>query len=448
MRCSMIRENTEQKREISPTTIILSRLLTALSAVTAVYKGSAKGTPPAFLRSYDSRREPPPEFDCTIWQAGRATSAIGLAFKPIQIGQSVFIDEGSGQYNPSPFVLDEATINEWPGREVGVFVSVGTGKRPRGSDTNQHLWYEGLMGEYAEARRRLISKIEGCEVTHQHMLKEYLAKRGVDPSNYYRLNVEVNVGEFGMNEWNRLAEISTGTKRYLRKPDVQTLSHDAAAKLAKIYLAKRRLEVKEVRLHPQDQRMGPLASVPEVPPSFAIELPAEVPCVPQRITPPLGRPSFESGDEANSLSVQPLRLSPRTSSENERRRRPISSSGGGAPTAGTKNNNDDRFVVNAPTPAQYSTAAGQDKIAIMSLDEYPRPPVSDHPSPRHQPQQMAGPPPIPPKTPIQAEGRMMMGAFGGMGMGAGGGRLPPPYPLDDRPPVVNMARKPAEYRRV
>lgn len=173
------------------------------TAVTVVYRGTPKGAPAALLRSYDSRKEPAPEFNCTIWQAGRATSATGLAFKPIKIGQSVFIDEGPGKYNPAPQALDEAMLNEWPGRDVGVFVSIGTGKRPGGTNAQQHLWWEsfvgGAMGDFAEARRRLISKIEGCEETHNYMVKEHLPKRGVNVENYYRLNVEVGVGEFGMN---------------------------------------------------------------------------------------------------------------------------------------------------------------------------------------------------------------------------------------------------------
>ena len=173
------------------------------TAVTAVYKSTPRGGAPALLRSYDSRKESAPEFECTIWQAGRATSATGLAFKPIKIGQSVFIDEGNGKFNPSPQVLDEAVLNEWPGRDVGVFVSIGTGKRPNGTGNQQHLWWEGFVGgaigDFAEARRRLMSKIEGCEETHQYMMSEHLAKRGVNPENYFRLNVEVGVGEFGMN---------------------------------------------------------------------------------------------------------------------------------------------------------------------------------------------------------------------------------------------------------
>ncbi|EMR66722.1 putative patatin-like serine hydrolase protein [Eutypa lata UCREL1] len=172
-----------------------------------MYKGTPRGGDPAVLRSYDSRKEPAPEYDCKIWEAGRATCAIGLAFKPIRIGQSLFHDDGAGTFNPSPFALDEATVNEWPGRDVGVFISIGTGKRPKGTDQNSHVWYEGFMGDFAEARKKLITKIEGCEAIHERMKKDYLMRRGVNIENYYRLNVEIGVGEFGMNEWHRLGDI-------------------------------------------------------------------------------------------------------------------------------------------------------------------------------------------------------------------------------------------------
>lgn len=367
------------------------------------------------MRSYDSRKEPAPEFNCTIWQAGRATSATGIAFKPIQIGQSVFIDEGAGQYNPAPFVLDEATVNEWPGREVGVFVSIGTGKRPAGSDHNQHLWYEDFMGEFAEARKRLVAKIEGCEETHQFMLREHLAARGVNPENYYRLNVEIGVGEFGMNEWNRLADISTSTRRYLGSSKVQRMNVDAAAKLGKIYKAKMRHEGKNTRTD--------LTDIPEANP-MAVELPAEVPPQPQRSPP---RPSYESGRE--TLTVQSLQQSPRTSEERRRKSPSAPATASASSTSVASTNNDDRFIVNAPTPSQYRTAASQSKITITGLDEQSRPKEPKIPQPQKQ-----SPPPLPPKTPIQD------------GLAAPGGRVTPPYPLyDGPPPAVNMARKP-EYR--
>ncbi|KAH6724669.1 acyl transferase/acyl hydrolase/lysophospholipase [Leptodontidium sp. MPI-SDFR-AT-0119] len=389
------------------------------TAVTAIYQGTPKGGLPAILRSYDSRKEPSPEFDCAIWQAGRATCATGLAFKPIQVGQSMFIDEGAGQYNPAPFALDEACVNEWPGRDIGVFVSIGTGKRPSGSDNNSHLWYEGFMGEFAEARRRLISKIEGCEETHQYMVREGLAKRQVNIENYYRFNVEMGVGEFGMNEWNRLADISTGTRRYLGKSEVQRMNIEAAAKLAKILRAKARFESEKTGGMMSYQDMA-LPDVPEAYPN-AVELPADIPIQPARSPPP--RPSYESGHH-DTLEVPGYKqtTSPRTSAENQSRHSPRNSN------SNVQDPNQDRLVFHAPTPSEYRTAGGADKIAITSLDEHPQP------LPKKQPIRVE-PPPLPPKTPIQDPN--------GNGPMGGRPRPPLPYPTDDRPPpVANMARKP------
>ncbi|TAQ90951.1 hypothetical protein B7494_g689 [Chlorociboria aeruginascens] len=405
--------------------------------VTAIYKGTPMGGGPAILRSYDSRKEPSPEFNCTIWEAGRATSATGLAFKPIQIGQSVFIDEGAGQYNPAPFVLDEACVNEWPGREVGLVVSIGTGKRPEGSDNNQHLWYEGFMGDFAEARRRLISKIEGCEKTHQYMLREGLMKRNVNVENYYRLNVEIGVGEFGMNEWNRLADISTGTRRYLGKSEVQRMNLEAAAKLAKIHRAKLRFEGTAKTIGAAGGYKD-LADVPEAYP-MAVELPADMPPQPTHSPPP--RPSYESGHHDN-LEVPHQRQTPTIS--------PRSSSDTQNLTQNADFQDGDRLVIHSPTPDQYRTAGGKDIIAITSKDEQPRtkeprtvPPIANsiptalvlNPGSVGATMGRVEPPPLPPKTPIP----------GGDLKGRSRPPIPPPYPIDDMPPPpVNMARKP-EY---
>lgn len=274
------------------------------TVVTAIYKGAPRGEEPVMLRSYDSRHEPAPEFDCRIWEAGRATCAIGLAFKPVQIGQTVFHDDGSGTFNPSPYALDEAAVKEWPGREIGVFVSVGTGKRPRGSDQNNPMWYDGFLGEFAEARRKLISKIEGCEKIHEYMVREHLLKRGVNVENYYRLNVEVGVGEFGMNEWGRLADISTSTKRYLNRPAERSMVQGASAKLAKIQRANIRYNAR-----PSDSAepyvfspTGVPAPVSEV---FAVELPGDIPTT----FGPTGGPNGSGGATPNPSSAYSPRQS-------------------------------------------------------------------------------------------------------------------------------------------
>lgn len=436
---------TGQRREYHPCLEVNPRPFTNLigRVVTAVYKGSPRGAPPVMLRSYDSRKEPPPEFDCKIWQAGRATCAIGLAFKPIRIGQSVFHDDGVGTFNPAPEALDEAVVNEWPGREIGCFVSVGTGRRPKGSGANQEQWYEGFLGEFAEARRRLISKIEGCEKIHEYMLREHLAKRNVNIENYYRLNVEIGVGEFGMNEWHRLGEISTGTRRYMARTEEQRMVQGISTKLAKILKAKIRWE-------------RALRDVPDIvhPPTtsfespLAVELPGDTPTYPP-LPPrsPVSRQSFDSGSDSIHMASPHLR-SPRVSHDFADSHSSHKSGQSPPPTAhrppfpptndrtsGSRPDDSDKLVVTAPTPSQYLTASGSDKIAIMSPDEHPKPPPQFQSAP---PPQRLEPPPLPPKTPLPDHQQ--------------GGRRPPsnpapPYPLDDEaPPPVNMARKP-EYRR-
>ena len=373
------------------------------------------------LRSYDSRAEPAPEFDCKIWEAGRATCATGLAFKPIQIGQSVFIDEGAGKYNPAPQILDEAICREWPGREIGVFVSVGTGKRPGGTNHQQHLWWEGFVssniGDFAEARRRLVAKIEGCEETHQYMLKDYLSKRNVLADNYYRLNVEVGVGEFGMNEWNRLAEISTNTRMYLSRTDVQQMNAEAATKIAKIHRAKSRWE----RMN-HGQRVPNVQPYPHNLSSIAVELPGdEISTFPLRSAPEALIPQprqHVSSSFSNRVSMSndisdssDMKISPRASIElvsplrgsNELQgSEPPSSSGSFYPSSrqSAELDHDERTSSNLPPPLPP-------KGLIRS---------ADNPSQG----------PLLPQAPLFRHPNIAL-----------------PYPdTDGPPPVVNLARKP------
>lgn len=343
-------------------------------------------------------------------------------------------------------VLDEAVCNEWPGRDIGVFISIGTGKRPDGTNSQEHLWWEGFVsggiGDFAEARRKLIAKIEGCEKTHKEM-KDHLAKRQVNPEHYYRLNVNVGVGEFGMNEWNALSEISTNTRMYLAEKEVQAMSLDAAAKIARIHRAKLRWERAEKN---QSQNSLPAATSPPPnkplptipdPIGFAVELPAE------ELT-----PDYMATMQQSDLRPAPLQ----------------------------------------PHRPQHSD---NDKYLVVSSDEFPQPvnSINDMP-PRHSgeftspgrtsdeqfsserpvswansPRVSFEPPPRPPKTPLN-DGKVPPPLSGHPAFrvspispvtrtspppGTGFARPPPgaplPYPDDDGPPpVVNKASKP-EYMR-
>ncbi|ORY57263.1 acyl transferase/acyl hydrolase/lysophospholipase [Pseudomassariella vexata] len=431
------------------------------TAVTAVYKGTpvdrktGRGlSPPAMLRSYDSRKEPAPEYDCTVWEAGRATSAIELAFKPIKIGQSLFLDDGAGSFNPAPEALDEATVNEWPGREVGVFISIGTGKRPKsaGPSSQEEIMKHFMPYHVEEGRKKIVLKIEGCEKIHEEMKKEYLMRRGVNVENYYRLNVEMGVGEFGMNEWHRLSEISTGTRRYMSRPDEQRMIQESSTKLAKIHRAKLRYD--KMSNVPEIVSSAPLNSISS---PLAVELPGDFPPMfPMHNTPP-SRQSYDSGTDRLSLPGSNAGQGPNTPSPRSSGERSRPATGGASPgpppakplfhkpssqaplsSVAEKPLPDepDRFVVNAPTPAQYRTASGADKIFITGSDELPR----------KQNQQVAAklqprihriePPPLPPKTPLlENQAGRRPGTTGSQ---------PPPYPLDDDapPPAVNWSGKP------
>ncbi|KIX10657.1 uncharacterized protein Z518_01741 [Rhinocladiella mackenziei CBS 650.93] len=380
------------------------------TAVTAVYQGTNPRTGSSILlRSYDSRKEPPPEFNCTIWQAGRATCAVGLAFKPIQIGQSIFIDEGAGKYNPAEQLLEEAAVNEWPGREVGVFVSVGTGKRPANSAPQHHEWWEdflgGTMGAFAEARRRLLSKMEDCETVHQEMLKTGLAKRGVDANNYYRLNVDVGLAELvAMNEWSELNVVTTNTRKYLKESNTQKMLVDAAVKMAKIELMKRRQD-QRTDAHSRESswsyRQPNLPSTPPVHPG-AVELPAEdtiQQTPPQHYRRP-GNPPYP--DDASFSSSQ------------------------------------DKFVL---VPGETTPPRVSADLPYRSRDDK----IAYQPPPQPSTYNSSEPPPRPPKTPINEPGYPAHHPQHAPSARLNGAPRPP-YPDygDGPPPIVSKLRKP-EY---
>ena len=433
------------------------------TAVTGVFQGTSVTT---LLRSYDSRKEPAPDVNCTIWQAARATCAIALAFKPIQIGQSRYLDEGAGKYNPAPLILDEAVHNEWPGREVGVFVSIGTGKRPSGTGQHSHEWWEGITGgtmsDYAEARRRLITKMEACEETHQLLLREGLTSRQVNVENYYRLNVEIGVGEFGMNEWARLSEISTNTRQYLSRRDTESINQGAAVKMAKIHFAKQRHERAERRGYAQPERSSwqspwdaPLPTVPLPSNTMAVELPGDDSYTQTQSFRP-GSQSYNLADE--KYSVLTPDSDPHRPSLGEHRPSVVDQKYIVVPDDGysqqARTTPPQRPVIPyqsqmSPTSpynansSPYNNASNSSASPRQSTDSYQRPSA----------------PPLPPKTPLpypdqysptsphsrQGSGYQEDAPRTFMNMGELGRRLP--YPdVEGPPPAVNAASKPTLTR--
>ena len=153
----------------------------------------------------------------------------------MQIGHDIFIDDGPGRYSPVAHVLEEAMVHEFPGREVGILVSIGSGKLPadvpaaarRVRRKESHGLLQGTrLGKFVDAKAKHMAKLQDCESIHLELL-DSLERAGVSRERYFRFNVEVGVGDFGINEWSRLAEISTSTRKFLSKPDVHAMNRAA-----------------------------------------------------------------------------------------------------------------------------------------------------------------------------------------------------------------------------
>ncbi|KAL2001800.1 hypothetical protein VTN02DRAFT_1203 [Thermoascus thermophilus] len=273
------------------------------------------------------------------------------------------------------------------------------------------------------------------------MLREHLPKRNVSRDNYYRLNVEVGVGEFGMNEWNRLADISTSTRRYLSRPEVQKMNHDAAVKLAKIKRAHRRLERRAAAAAPgslSDGEEAPLPPASSPPPrAFAVELPGDIPT--GHLQPPPPCPSLPVCSTDDKFTViAPDEYPTHTHDALPHHATPRSSNHHIPP--GRRSGSD---IAHPPRQSVDHGHPGSRQNRSPSLGSEPfSAPVTV-------------PPPLPPKTPISVPYPDDSSNGGGItmplppppkhvhpGRVSNGGGFMPPYPVDGPPPVVNKLRKP------
>lgn len=400
--------------------------------VTAVLEG---GTP-VMLRSYRARREHSVARDCSIWQAGRATCATGLAFKPITIGRWTFTDKGNGKFNPSLQLLDEAE-SEGRGRTVGAFLSIGTGKLPRDINRTSHEWYEGIAGgidRFAEARRRLLSKIEDCETTHQEFLRT-IKERGIPEENYLRLNPDNGVGEFGMNEWSRLRQINNMTEAYARQ--VETQMQRLADKMAGIGDIEAEVFSHQDPIHPSFEQASNVASSrtdsrpSTMASSNAVELPA------------MDLPPIPSGRFSTYGPQYPMY--PFHENTTPQDKFTIVSSDEPSPPGYTNGDVSKAKVSSDERPPRQSSELPGNNVNLPAKPSTPNnTPMPGLPSRNaEQNEQSRLPPPLPPKTPIQTTGRP-----GQKETSSPRQHGPLPYPDDDGPPpVVNMARKPELLKR-
>jgi hypothetical protein len=140
---------------------------------------------PKFFRTWSADKNP--GYNCTIWEAGRATSAAPTFFKRILIGEpgleEEFVDAGIGCNNPVQYLVQEALREFGPKREVACIVSIGTGK-PKVAGFK-------APGAFQRVLPLDLIKVLSAITTNSETVASMMEARYQNcPSLYHRLNVE------------------------------------------------------------------------------------------------------------------------------------------------------------------------------------------------------------------------------------------------------------------
>ncbi|KAK0709373.1 acyl transferase/acyl hydrolase/lysophospholipase [Lasiosphaeria miniovina] len=168
---------------------------------------------PRLFRTYTIRNNP--TFNCTIWEACRATSAAPTYFDPIEIGEEwereAFVDAGLGYNNPIEQVLEEARL-VFPGRRIACIVSIGTGlarvlKFPPSPRTNPLKLIEALKTMATES-----------DTTAERVQKRFQNIK----DTYLRFSVDRGLNDIKLEEWENLGEVRTYTTGYLEQDTVSS----------------------------------------------------------------------------------------------------------------------------------------------------------------------------------------------------------------------------------
>ena len=122
---------------------------------------------PVLFRTYPVRKNE--TFNCTIWEAARATSAAPTFFKSIEIGgpgtRHRYIDGGVGLNNPTAQVLLEAE-SVFPGRPIACIISIGAGQTEMASISKLSYWQQVIPTGVMKA---MVAIAMDCETVAQDM---------------------------------------------------------------------------------------------------------------------------------------------------------------------------------------------------------------------------------------------------------------------------------------
>ncbi|KAJ7860874.1 P-loop containing nucleoside triphosphate hydrolase protein, partial [Mycena olivaceomarginata] len=181
---------------------------------------------PVLFRTYNTLDYP--AMNCTIWQAGRATTAAPTFFKQIKIGLSgieeAFVDGGIGHNNPIASLLSEAKIL-FPNHQIACVISLGTGQPHTISIPKPSLLNHFLPLDVVKAVQGIATD---CEKEHQFFAHHF---EGI-ANLYFRFNVEQGMQNIQLNQWERLGDVAANTRQYIQSQPVTNQLANAAKSLS------------------------------------------------------------------------------------------------------------------------------------------------------------------------------------------------------------------------
>jgi hypothetical protein len=164
------------------------------------------------------RSEKSPGYNCTIWEACRATSAAPPFFKRIQIGEpglkEEFLDAGLGCNNPVDQLVQEAMREFGKRQEVSCIVSIGTGMPKVNKYEKPTL---GIQRFLPLGLVKAVTKLATDAEREALKMKERFRNC---PGLYRRLNVIRGLEYTSLEEWKKMGEVITHTKEYMSNREV------------------------------------------------------------------------------------------------------------------------------------------------------------------------------------------------------------------------------------
>ncbi|MCJ1418783.1 hypothetical protein MMC32_005134 [Xylographa parallela] len=166
---------------------------------------------PTLFRSYNVAKNR--EYNCTIWEAARATSAAPTFFKRIKIGPLgsgiEYVDAGLGCNNPIKQVVAEAARIYGDDAQVACIVSIGTGQSGSVGLAKPDVFEKWLP-------RNLIEVLKQITTDSGKTAEEMALKYKNIPGIYHRLDVDRGLQSISLDEWKSLGEVREHTKNYMR----------------------------------------------------------------------------------------------------------------------------------------------------------------------------------------------------------------------------------------